>query len=263
MRVIIAIAGLVVACGWAYSQSTHAFEVASIKQDPAPPPQVGVRGDDLRDDLTCDAGGRFVARRNNIQRLIMKAYNIQAFQVEGMPGWTRNNDAFYSVEAAAARPVSAEECRLMLQSLLADRFNFALRRQSKAIPVMALAVGKSGPKLTEGREGGPGARINGRPQRIAPDGTSTAAGWTMQQLAQALTLLGLQSFGLPVVDRTGLKGVYEFDLRYNEFPTYAGKSSDLPDMSAAVEEQLGLKLERRTEPFEVIVVDRIERPTAN
>ncbi len=192
----------------------------------------------------------------------MKAYDIQAFQLEGMPGWARNMDAFYSVEAAAGRPVSAEECRLMLQSLLADRFNLMVHSQSKELPVMALVIDRKGPKMTEAREGGSGARLNGRRQPVAPDGTPTPDGWTMLHLAQALTLPSLSSYGVPVVDRTGLKGSYQFDLRFNQFPG-AGKSSDLPDMDAAVEEQLGLRLERRKEAIDVIVVDRIEKPSAN
>ena len=105
--------------------------------------------------------------------------------------------------------------------------------------------------------------MNGRQQPIAPDGTPTPTGWTMGQLAQALNLTSRQTDGVPVVDRTGLQAIYQFDLRYNQYPGIASKLSDLPDMDAAVEEQLGLKLERRKEPFEVIVVERIEKPTAN
>jgi uncharacterized protein (TIGR03435 family) len=257
------LAGIVMTCNSAFGQSTPAFEVVSIRPDPLQLPQPGVPIQSLRDDLICDAGGRFVAKRNNLQRLILKAYNVQGFQIDGMPGWTRSSDAFYDVEATAGQPVSAGECGLLLQSLLTDRFNLVAHRQSKEIPVMALVVGKRGPKMMEAQQGGPGAKINGRPQPIAPDGAPTPAGWTMSQLAQALTLPGLQVRGAPVVDRTGLPGIYQFDLRYNQFPGIAGKLSDLPDMDAAVDEQLGLKLEQRKEPFAIIVVEGIERPTPN
>lgn len=257
------IAGLALASGLAYGQTMPAFEVVSIRPDALPLRQPGDPIRNLRDDLTCDAGGHFIARRNNPQRLILKAYNIQGFQADGMPGWTRNTDAFYDVEAAAGRSVSAEECRFMLRSLLADRFNLMVHSQLKEIPVMALLVGKRGPKMTEAQEGGPGAKMNGRPQPIAPDGTPTPAGWTMLQLAQALTLPSLQTNGVPVVDHTGLKGTYQFNLRFNQFPGIASKLSDLPDIDAALQEQLGLKLAQRKELFEIIVVDHIERPTGN
>jgi uncharacterized protein (TIGR03435 family) len=223
----------------------------------------GVPIEHVRDDLTCDAGGRFVARRNNLARLLRKAYDLQGFQLDSLPGWTRNGDAFYAIEAAAGRPVSAEECRLMLQSLLADRFHLVAHLQSKEIPVLALVVGKRGPKMEDAEETGPGARMNGQRQPIAPDGTPTPAGWTMSQLAEALGLTSSVSNGPPVVDRTGLKGAYQFDLQFNRFPGVGGRLSALPDMDAAVDEQLGLKLERRKEPFEMLVVDRLERPTAN
>ena len=251
---------LVVACV-APAQPVPSFEVASVKPDP-----LAIRSDptqNLRDDLTCDVGGRFVARRNNPMRLIRKAYGVQGFEVEGMPGWARNADAFYDVEASAGRTVTAAECQLMLQSLLAERFKLTVHKQPKDISVLVLTVGKNGPKMTAGEEGGPGARINGRPQPIAPDGTRTPTGWTMAQLADALTLPSERISGLPVLDRTGLTGAFQFDLRYNEFPGIGTKLSDLPDFDVAVEEQLGLKVEERKEPFQVIVIDHIEKPSAN
>jgi len=154
----------------------------------------------------------------------------------------------------------------MVQALLADRFKLKIHHETKAISVYALVVGKTRPKLKEAdpSKPGAGARINGRPMRIAPDGKETLLGWTTAYLADALTLTTQQLDRRRVVDRTGLKGVYEFNLQFDEFPNVGfGRPHDQPDVFIAVEEQLGLKLEARKEPFDIIVIDHLEKSSEN
>ncbi len=85
----------------------------------------------------------------------------------------------------------------------------------------------------------------------------------MGYLADALTFTTQQLDGRRVVDRTGLKGVYEFDLMFDEFPNPDFGRHDQPDVFIAVEEQLGLKLEEQREPFDFVVIDHIEKPSEN
>jgi uncharacterized protein (TIGR03435 family) len=194
----------------------------------------------------------------------MFAWNVPSLQISGIPGWALagSSDAFYEIEGRSEAPVAPDQCRLMVQALLADRFKLKVHHETKAISVYALVVGKAGPKMKEPDPSRPGlgARMNGRQKRIAPDGQETPLGWSTGYLADALTLTTLQVDGRRVVDRTGLTGVYEFNLQFDEFPRGL---HDLPDVFIAVQEQLGLKLEERKEPFDIIVVDHVEKPSKN
>lgn len=237
-----------------------AFGVTSVKPDK----QAIDRS--RRSELDCSPGGRFVSHGNLMIRPIMFARDVPGLQVSGMPGWATMvgvSNAYFEIEGRAEAPVSLDQCRLMVQALLADRFKLKVHHETKTISVYALVVGKGGPKLKEGKDGGTGARMNGRLMRIAPDGKETLQGWTTGYLADALTLTTQQIDGKRVVDRTGLKGVYEFNLQFDEFPNPAFGHHDQPDVFIAVEEQLGLKLEERKEPFDIIVIDHMEKPSAN
>jgi uncharacterized protein (TIGR03435 family) len=243
----------------------QAFEVTSVK--PGKMPQ---RGDtSRRSELECSPGGRFVSRGNLLIQPIMFAWNVPGLQVSGMPGWTLygSSDPYYEIEGRSEAPVTLDQCRLMVQALLADRFKLKVHHETKVISVYALVVGKGGPKLKEAdpSKPGAGARMNGRPMRIAPDGKETLLGWTTAYLADALTFTTQQLDRRRVVDRTGLKGVYEFNLQFDEFPNPnpAVGRHDQPDVFIAVEEQLGLRLEERKEPFDIIVVDHMEKPSEN
>jgi uncharacterized protein (TIGR03435 family) len=122
--------------------------------------------------------------------------------------------------------------------------------------VYALVVGKSRPKLKEADPARPGrgARINGK---------ETLRGWTTAHLADVLSITTQQTDRRSVVDRTGLKGVYEFDLEFDPNPNPLAHHEQ-PDVCIAVQEQLGLKLEERKEAFDIIiVVDHMEKPSAN
>ncbi len=236
------------------------FEVTSVKPG-------GPRDPSRHSELECTPGGRFVSRGNLLIQPIMFGWNVPGMQVLGIPGWALygSSDPYYEIEGRSEAPVALDQCRLMVQALFADRFKLKVHHETKEISVYALMVGKGGPKLKEAdpAKPGAGARMNGRPMRIAPDGKETLLGWTTAYLADALSLTTLQLDSRRVVDRTGLKGVYEFNLQFDEFPNPAIGRHDQPDVFIAVEEQLGLKLEERKEPFDIIVVDHMEKPSAN
>jgi uncharacterized protein (TIGR03435 family) len=243
-----------------FAQSgTPSFAVTSVKLD---------KSDDFsrRSALECSPGGRFVSRGNLLIQPIKFAWNVPAMQVSGMPAWAALaglSGTYFEIEARSEGPVTLDQCRLMVQALLADRFKLKIHHESKKISVYALVVGGTKPKLKEADASKPGvgARINGGTMR-APDGREMLTGWTMASFADALTPTTRLLDGRSVVDRTGLKGVYEFNLQFDPNPNLLAHG-DLPDVFVAVEEQLGLKLKERKEPFDMIVVDHIEKPSQN
>jgi hypothetical protein len=125
--------------------------------------------------------------------------------------------------------IQEDECGLLVQSLLADRFKLAVHREQRELPAYSL-------------------------------GRDPLRGWSMQQLADMLT--GQPALdGRPVLDRTGLDGTYEIDLNYAFVPGVV--NADAPEIFDAVQEQLGLKLESVKAQFETLAVDRLEKPDAN
>jgi uncharacterized protein (TIGR03435 family) len=247
-----------------------------------------------------------------LRMLILKAYGVQGFQVSAGPDWldSENYDIEAKMDSAEAEELgrlSSERRGLgtlrMLQSLLADRFNLSLHRETEQIPVYALVIAKGGPKF---REGIPGdtyphgiTGLHGRP--IGGGGISepergklVGQGCPIAYLVDALSQEEIAGLGRVVLNKTGLAGNYDFTLQWTREPRKRpddgrqAKSSnydrffDTPlkndlDVAAqippsdssrlsvftAIQEQLGLKLESQTRPVEFLVIDHAEKPTAN
>lgn len=228
----------------AYAQPS--FEVASIRQREGPLSRIMEYS---------SSGTRLTLEAYPPAGLIREAFNLEFYEIVLPPSLPR--DVYYDVAAKAPgdTPPSRDDLRRMLQTLLADRFNFRFHREPKEMPVYALIVGKGGPKF---KPSAPDAvrrvhiGVNGRHQNV------TATLYTMADLARDLrNALGADR---PVIDRTGLTGAY--DLRIEATPR---RDFELGDISVhtAVQEQLGLKLEPQRAPIEVLVVDRFEKPSAN
>jgi uncharacterized protein (TIGR03435 family) len=142
---------------------------------------------------------------------------------------------------------------LMLQTLLEDRFQRKVHLETKELPIYALVVAKNGTKVHAIKDEGD-TEIGGG------DGHQfTARQVSMQVFAGALA----RQFGSPVLDMTGLTGVYDITLDYAHDDSAAADNGPGPSIFTALQEQLGLKLEPRKGPVEVLVVDRAERPSQN
>jgi uncharacterized protein (TIGR03435 family) len=145
------------------------------------------------------------------------------------------------------------QLRIMLQTLLADRFKLVLHRQSRELQVLALVTEKSGPKFHE-------SQGDGESKQQAS--SKLARRWQWTTMAQLATSLG-EAMQAPVVDQTGLPGKYDFALDLTPYVI----TGERPDISAmmvtALREQLGLKLEHRRAATDVLVIDHLEKPTAN
>ena len=215
------------------------FEVASIK--PAAPDSKYVGA------YLIAPGGRFMGINITVGRLIQQAYDVRDFQVTGAPSWIDSER--YDIEGKAEGWSTPAQLQPLVQALLAERFKLEIHRDTREMPIYALLVGKNGPKLKESTSGG-GPAIGGSKGRINAHQVT---------LAMFAGRLG-QVLGRPVVDKTGLKGEYDFVLEWT--PDEVSDPSG-PSIFTALQEQFGLRLEGQKGAVEILVVDRVVRPSQN
>jgi uncharacterized protein (TIGR03435 family) len=243
------------------TESRPAFEVASIKRS-APGPKVFSWGE--------QPGGRWSMANSTIETLIRAAYDAQVYDLDNVPSWVRSDR--YEVRAKSDANPSREQMRLMLQSLLSERFAFSARFETQDRPVLALVNvrkdGRLSPALRPSRidcEKVNAARREGRAPGVAPPDGFPLCGWSTNgaefrvgglPLSRLPGILGPQA-GAVIVDRTDVDGTFDFLLKY----TNQLDATDSPSLSTALEDQLGLKLVSARAPLQVLVVDRISRPT--
>jgi uncharacterized protein (TIGR03435 family) len=256
MRLIATTAAIVFVVIGAYGQAPPAFEVASVRQN-----RSGSR--DRSMDIS-RGGERFTATNVPFGALVLMAYNITVRQLSG-PGEFLSDR--YDVAAKAEHPVSRDEMLRMLQALLADRFKLVIRHETKEVPVYALTIGKGGPKLHQSEppesEGGGVLRNPFRAGGEEPrSGRLIFKAESMPDFAWALSrMAGIGD--RVVVDRTGLKGNYDFELTFGRDVAPPGGDAAEPSVFIAVQEQLGLKLESTKAPVEFLTIDHVERPSGN
>ena len=204
--------------------------------------------------------GRCIVTAARLSHLIAIAYEIDLQNVKGGPDWVWGVDRF-DVEGKADNPSTATEAQLllMLQNLLADRFQLRIHREMTQSSGSALLIAKNGPKLKESTgEGKRSLRMSGaaifKPDAIDQKNLNQnaiiAERVPMSQLAY--TLSSLREVG-PVVDKTGLQGFYDFKLSWEP-----GES-----LNAVLQEQLGLRLESQKVPIETLIIDSATKPAAN
>jgi bla regulator protein blaR1 len=207
-------------------------------------------------------GGRLNTFSTTLRMLITYAYNVKDFQVSGGPGWA--NSETFDIVAKGDGNSTPPQLRLMLQTLLKDRFKLALRHESKDAPIYELVVAKGGSKIQEDT-------LSDR-QRIG----MTGAGKVVAQrasMAMFAELLGRLS-GRPVVDKTGLPSTYTFKLDWTPEvgeeglpgparPDVVPPDSNGPSLFTALQEQLGLRLQSAKGPVESLVIEEAEKPTEN
>ena len=249
IRNVVAPATLIVslASGTVSSGQAPTFDTASVKPN---------RSVDLR--LSISTRGRvFTAVNAPLRTLILIAYELgfEPFRLVGGPDWMASER--FDVLATLPEGTTSRQTGPMLRALLADRFELAVHMETRELPAYALVLAR-----TDGRLG-PQLRRSTADCGATPAACRTSVGSDIRATGQALSAL---SGTLPqfvqrrVFDRTGLSGLFDFELRFSDTdPAVAG--GDLPSIFTALQEQLGLKLEATPGPAEVIVIDRIARPT--
>jgi len=234
------------------------FEVVSVKPN----------NSGERNSSTGGRAGGFAATNVTAQQLIIYAYRIRNFQLASGPGWL-GSDRF---DIQARNPENAKQDNpARTRALLRDRFKLVVHTDTKQEQVYALVVdrsdGRLGPQIKpstkECQPSQPGAPSPCGMNTSVNDvgGTLTGTGQTMEQLVTTLASFGLNRM---VLDRTGLTGSFDIELKWrpdNLRSASAAQGSDLPSIFAALQEQLGLRLDSQRGPVEFLYVDKIERPT--
>lgn len=219
------------------------FEAASIKLIPCPGSRCGGGAGMERLQFTPIRASSRPVQGISARGIILEAYHLRFDQLSGGPSWL-DSDRF-ELEAVTASPTDRNQMRRMLQNLVAERFKLVLHRETKDTPVYFLTVGKKGAKLRERKD-----------DDDVPD---PSPGWrgifivsTMEQF-----IANIRNFGhldRPVLDKTGLDGVYYFVLDPQALND---------DVKSAVEDTFGLKFEPRNAPAEVFTIDHVEKPSPN
>ena len=221
---------LVSAC---LAQTPPAFETASVKVNKTGDPASWWK---LRP-------GGLVVYNMSIKNIAKAAYGIQDVQFSGA-AWL--DEDRYDIDAKADSRASGKELVQMLQTLLTDRFKLTLHRETRQVPGYALVVAKSGLKIK--RSDNENTTENESTTRW------TATHVDMPRLARLIERVLKQ----PVIDDTHVTGGYDFVLEYSK-----DGDPNLPTIFTALTEKLGLKLDSRKLPVEVVVVDHAERPSDN
>jgi uncharacterized protein (TIGR03435 family) len=272
------------------SPQRSAFEVASIKpSDPA----------NSRFVIGIQPGGRLVVNGATLQALIAYAYAVRNFQIIGGPNWMTTDR--WDIEARAEEgtvapltgppdPNRPSPVGIRLQSLLEDRFNLKLHRDTRELPIFELSQAKGGSKLKlsddqtplKPPEPGPGPRA---PQAGAPMPRGSMSmmigGGELEARAMAVTNLAsslAQIVGRTVIDKTELTGLYDFKLKWTPEvgQTIVGPAGPPPpgvllppvdpsgpSLVTALQDQLGLKLDSTKGPVQVLVIEAVQKPTEN
>jgi uncharacterized protein (TIGR03435 family) len=269
--------------------SENAFEVASIK--PSDPETRGI--------MFRNSPGTLNIIGATISFLIQEAYDVREFQISGDPGWINSDryDVMAKIERSAppAEPSDVpdqrkamEQQRERLRALLEERCHLKIHRETKELQAYILTPAKGGSKL---KQAAPIAADQEEKSRDRPRGPSLRVG-RGQIIAQSVPLDFLvqilaRQLGRPVIDKTGLTGAYDFILEWTPEtgpglgPGFGGPGASIPgkepprldgpapdeqnepSIFAAIQEQLGLKLESRKALTDIIVIERIEKPSEN
>jgi uncharacterized protein (TIGR03435 family) len=233
-----------------------AFEVATIK--PSDPAKCCSRGWSMN-------GRRFFTVNMNLKYLMQWAWGLQAKQVVGGPPWM--DDARFDIngEIDGDGTPNQHQWKIAVQKLLIERFHLEIHHEKREMPAFVLVIAKGGPKLTPSNGnvnaiqsmslgGAPGQTMYGR-------GVNASIGDFIGELQRIV-------MNRPIVDETGLTGVYDIKIAFTREDPDALGTTELPDTAApnllnALQEQLGLKLQGTKAPVDVIVIDRAEPPVAN
>jgi uncharacterized protein (TIGR03435 family) len=223
------------------------FDVASIRPNP-----------DRSDPSFAVNPGGLIYARVSLSDCIEAAYGVKPYQISG-PEWLRREN--FDITAKAEGNHSRDELMRMLQTLLADRFKLALHHEQKEQPVYALVPGRNGPKLRPAEGEGQFS--------MGPAAGGIGFQKTSMSDFAGRFLSVIPMIGRPVLDKTGLPGLYDFTLQLN--PTANGDAGAIK--RAAAEEgfslfvyaldQLGLRLESEKAAIDFLVVDHVERPSEN
>jgi uncharacterized protein (TIGR03435 family) len=209
----------------------------------------------------------FTTTNTTLNDLIVFAYGIHIRQLAGGPSWLESER--FDITAKPEQPgiPNATQLRTMVQKLLEERFGLAFHSEKRELSAYVITVAKSGHKLSKNESGGILPGFGGR-----GPGAVAVRNSTMPEFA---SFLQARILDRPVVDQTALSGKFDFVLEWRpdpaqiQAPTGAAppqlppEVESRPDLFTAIQEQIGLKLESTKAPVEVMVIDKVQKPTEN
>jgi uncharacterized protein (TIGR03435 family) len=244
-------------------------------------------------------GRRFVATNVTVMLLVQRAYStawrgLLPVQIVGAPRWIDVDRFDIEAQLPEGGSIEPSQVMLMLRTLLADRFSLVTHRDTRTMPVFTLVVTGHRGSLKPSADQTPPTRLSTNQEaksstpdvplrgviRIVPAAADAGPGLIASGRAIAVSSTSsasdqptianlLQSYaGRPVMDKTGLKGLFDFRLQFvpdtlSASPDAAAPNADGTSLFTAVQEQFGLKLESARDAADVLVVDRLEKPSSN
>jgi uncharacterized protein (TIGR03435 family) len=209
--------------------------------------------------------GRCRGGNVTLMTLVATAYEVSERDVSSGPGWAASNGFQVETKAENTGTVTTAELRAMLRTFLADRFKLSIRREQRQGQAFVLTVRPNGHKLKEatGNEQPLHTELSGQrgQQRVVLFGQSSTREFASVLASSPFTATAFA--GLPLLDKTNLSGIYNFNLTLIFVDRSAGPPEMDPSLPTALQEQLGLRLESQTVPIEVIVIDHAETPSEN
>lgn len=267
---------MLVACSLAITagQSKPRFEVASVRRQTEPLTAANVASGAIPRALP---GGRFNASHITVQSLLLFAYDLKPYRLDGGPAWIREDR--FAVNASAGRDASAAEIKRMLQALLEERFGLVAHMEPRPMRLQALVLarqdGTLGPNIFRMDAECTAAVVNERRRTMPEKYVSPGANGMMSSCSvSGVDMLAdylMLRLGVPILDATGLSGPHYYSLTAELPPPIVSARlgaptsdpSNLPALSTALNEQLGLKMESRQGPVDVLVIEAISQPTEN
>lgn len=225
------------------------WDVVTVK-----PSSPSDQGDSIHTD-----GRRVTIERYTVQGMLLFGYGVQKSQVAGVPEWATTERFDIDGLATAEGKPNVKQIRRMMQKILNERFGMKLHHEQRVLPVYALTLAKGGSKLVADTKYATGL-VEQRNWETNGQQTLQYKNTSMPELAQTLMF----NVDRPVVDQTGLTGRFDVELKWTVDESKAATDINAaPGLFTAIQEQLGLRLEPTKAPADVLVVDSVERPSAN
>lgn len=204
------------------------------------------------------SGRHLLLLDTTVEEFLLLGYSVQKSQLAGLPDWAKTER--WDVDGApdAEGQPNWVQMQALMRKILAERFGLKLHREQRQLAVYALTLAKGGPKMTPNTSD-PNGLLEQRNSAVNGRDTEDLKNASMQDLTEILQF----RVGRPVLDRTGLKGRYDFKLQWTTDEMQATAADAPPGIFTAIQEQIGLKLEPVKAMADVLVVDAVERPGAN
>jgi uncharacterized protein (TIGR03435 family) len=203
-------------------------------------------------------GQHVIVKNQTVESMVRTAYGLQRSQVVGLPDWAKTEHFDADGLPDKVGEPNAIQVRGLMRNLLAQRFGLKAHHEQREMPVYALTLAKGGPRMEPSK-----ADPNGMPDNVGGnDNGRQARKFTNVSMADLASMLQF-NVDRPVIDRTGLAGRYDFKLQWTVDQVDAGAPDAPPGLFTAIQEQIGLKLQPEKANADLLVIDAVDRPTAN